>query len=84
MAQVGTPDRPTPAAVRAYLARLLSDRRVVDYPPLLWQPLLRCVILPLRARRSAKLYQRIWLEEGSPLLVHSQRQQIRLQQALGS
>ena len=83
LAQVGTPEAPTPRAVRRYLAKFLSDRRVVDYPAWLWQPLLRGVILPLRSRRSAKLYQRIWTPAGSPLLVESENQRARLQAALG-
>lgn len=83
LGQVGTPDAPTPRAVRRYLARFLSDRRVVDYPAWLWQPLLRGVILPLRGRRSARLYQRIWTAAGSPLLVESEKQRARLQSVLG-
>lgn len=83
LAQVGTPDAPTPAAVRRYLARFLSDRRVVDYPPWLWQPLLRLVILPTRSRRSARLYRRIWTPQGSPLLVESEKQRAKLQGVLG-
>ena len=83
LGQVGTPEAPTPRAVRRYLAKFLSDRRVVDYPAWLWQPLLRGVILPLRSRRSAKLYQRIWTPAGSPLLVESEKQRARLQAALG-
>lgn len=83
LAQVGTPDAPTPRSVRRYLGRFLSDRRVVDYPAWLWQPLLRGVILPLRSRRSARLYRRIWTDQGSPLLVESQKQQMRVQAALG-
>src|SRR5690349_5950537 len=83
LAQVGTPEAPTPRAVRRYLANFLSDRRIVDYPAWLWQPLLRGVILPLRARRSARLYQRIWTDQGSPLLVESERQRAKLQVALG-
>lgn len=83
LAQVGTPEAPTPAAVKRYLAKFLSDRRVVDYPAWLWQPLLRGVILPLRSRRSARLYQRIWTPQGSPLLVESEKQRARLQAALG-
>jgi ferrochelatase len=83
LAQVGTPEAPTPKAVKRYLAKFLSDRRVVDYPAWLWQPLLRGVILPLRSRRSAKLYQRIWTPQGSPLLVESEKQRARLQAVLG-
>ncbi|NQX45393.1 ferrochelatase [Paenibacillus tritici] len=84
LAQIGTPDAPSAKAVRPYLKRFLSDRRIIDYPPLLWQPLLRGIILRTRPRRSAKLYQEIWMEEGSPLLVHSRAQQNALQILLGS
>lgn len=83
LAQVGTPAEPTARAVRPFLRRFLSDRRVIDYPPLLWQPLLRGVILAVRPKRSARLYARIWGEEGSPLLAISRRQQAGLQQRLG-
>ncbi|WP_435947428.1 ferrochelatase [Dryocola sp. BD586] len=75
LANLGTPDAPTPAAVKRYLRQFLSDKRVVDTPRLLWWPLLRGVILPLRAPRVAKLYQSVWMEEGSPLMVFSRRQQ---------
>ena len=84
LGQVGTPDAPTPAAVRTYLKNFLSDRRVVDYPAWLWQPFLRLVILPTRSRRSARLYQRIWTTAGSPLLVESEKQRVKLQQRLGA
>ncbi len=83
LAQVGTPEAPTPRAVGRYLKRFLSDRRIVDYSPWLWQPLLRGVILPLRSRRSARLYQRIWTPAGSPLLVESEKQRAALQALLG-
>lgn len=83
LAQVGTPEAPTARAVRRYLARFLSDRRVVDYPAWLWQPLLRGVILPTRSRRSARLYRRIWTKDGSPLLVESDKQRALLARALG-
>ncbi|HFT5239420.1 TPA: ferrochelatase [Yersinia enterocolitica] len=75
MVNLGTPDAPTSKAVKRYLAEFLSDRRVVDTSPLLWWPLLRGVILPIRSPRVAKLYQSVWMEEGSPLLVYSRRQQ---------
>jgi ferrochelatase len=83
VAQLGTPDEPTPRALRRYLQQFLSDMRVIDYHPLVWQPILRGIILTFRPRRSARLYRRIWLPEGSPLLVYSQRQADGLQARLG-
>ncbi len=75
LANLGTPDAPTPGAVKRYLRLFLSDKRVVDTSRLLWWPLLRGVILPIRSPRVAKLYQSVWMEEGSPLMVYSRRQQ---------
>ncbi|HBR2999439.1 ferrochelatase [Klebsiella pneumoniae] len=74
LANLGTPDAPTPGAVKRYLRQFLSDKRVVDTSRLLWWPLLRGVILPIRSPRVAKLYQSVWMEEGSPLMVYSRRQ----------
>ena len=71
---LGTPSAPTPKAVRAYLAEFLSDRRVVPLPRLLWLPLLYGLVLPRRAKESAKKYEEIWLPEGSPLRVYTARQ----------
>ncbi|HCW3134187.1 ferrochelatase [Citrobacter freundii] len=82
LANLGTPDAPTPEAVKRYLRQFLSDPRVVDTSPALWWPLLRGVILPLRAARVAKLYQSIWMEDGSPLMVYSKAQQQALAQRL--
>jgi protoporphyrin/coproporphyrin ferrochelatase len=65
---LGTPDAPTPAAIRPFLREFLSDRRVVDLPRALWWPILHGFILPLRPRRLAPLYARIWRADGSPLL----------------
>ena len=84
LAQLGTPDAPTAKALKPYLKQFLSDRRVIDYPPLLWQPLLRGLILRARPRRSARLYARIWTDEGSPLLLISEAQAAALQTRLGS
>jgi ferrochelatase len=75
LAQLGTPDAPTPPALRRYLAAFLADRRVVDLNPILWWLLLHGVILRTRPRRSAALYARVWTPEGSPLLVTSRAQQ---------
>lgn len=80
---LGTPSAPTPKAVYDYLAEFLSDRRVVELPACFWQPLLKFVILPIRVRRSAKLYQSIWMDEGSPLAVYTQRLAEKLQINLG-
>jgi ferrochelatase len=83
LCNLGTPDAPTPQAVRRYLAEFLSDRRVVEFPPLIWQPILRGVVLWVRPARSAAKYQSIWLPEGSPLLVHSRKQVAMLRGYLG-
>lgn len=82
LANLGTPSAPTTPAVRRYLRQFLSDKRVVDTPRIIWWPLLRGVILPLRSSKVAKLYQSIWMEEGSPLLVYSRRQEKALAEKL--
>lgn len=71
IANLGTPDAPEPAAVKRYLKEFLSDRRVVELPPLLWQPILRGIILNVRPKKSAHAYRQIWMDEGSPLAVHT-------------
>ncbi|MBS0579162.1 MAG: ferrochelatase [Proteobacteria bacterium] len=63
----GTPEAPEPRAVRAFLARFLSDPRVVELPRALWLPLLWGVILPFRPLRVARKYRNIWSNSGSPL-----------------
>lgn len=67
LVNTGTPDAPQAGAVRRFLRRFLSDRRVVELPRWLWLPLLNGVVLPLRAPRSARNYRRIWRDDGSPL-----------------
>ena len=79
---LGTPDAPTPRAVRRYLAEFLSDPRVIETPPLLWWPILHGVILNVRPRRSAHAYAKIWQADGSPLLTLSQSLSDKLGSAL--
>ncbi len=81
LANLGTPEAPTITSVYKYLYEFLSDKRVVDTPSIIWQPLLSCVILPMRSPIVAKLYKSIWTKEGSPLLAISKKQHQKLIQA---
>ena len=81
--QTGTPDSPSVRDVRRYLREFLSDPRVLDVPAPVRCLLLNAVILPLRPRRSAEAYGKIWTEEGSPLLVHSAALRDEVQRLLG-
>jgi len=83
LVNLGTPDAPTPRALRRYLGEFLSDPRVVEIPRVVWKPLLHGVILNLRPAQSAKRYAAIWGKDGSPLLVHSLRQRTLLLGYLG-
>ncbi|MBH1992442.1 MAG: ferrochelatase [Sphingomonadaceae bacterium] len=80
---LGTPDAPDAKSVRRYLAEFLSDRRVIEIPPLVWQPILRGVILTTRPKKSAHAYQQVWMDDGSPLAVHTRDTARALQQAMG-
>jgi ferrochelatase len=81
---VGSPDAPTPAALRRYLRTFLDDPRVVDLPTLVRKPLVHLLIVPFRSPRSAKLYGSIWTDKGSPLLMHTAAQAAGLQSRLGN
>ncbi|HVZ43468.1 MAG TPA: ferrochelatase [Ramlibacter sp.] len=83
LANLGTPDEPTPKAVRRYLAEFLADSRVVEIPRVLWLPILNGLILPRRSRASAAKYASIWTRDGSPLKVWTEKQAKRLQGWLG-
>lgn len=83
LVQLGTPAAPTASAVRTYLRQFLSDRRVVELPALLWQPILRGPVLATRPAKSAAKYATIWTPEGSPLRVHTERQATMLRGWLG-
>ncbi|MDR0565112.1 MAG: ferrochelatase [Azoarcus sp.] len=73
LVNLGTPEAPTAGALRPWLRQFLSDPRVIELPPLLWQPILNGIILVTRPRKSAKKYASIWTAEGSPLKVHTKR-----------
>jgi len=79
LCNLGTPDAPTPPALRRYLAEFLGDRRVVEIPRPIWWLILHGVILRLRPARSAAKYATIWTPEGSPLKVWTEKQAQRLQ-----
>lgn len=74
LVNLGTPDQPTPEAVREYLKDFLGDPRVIDTNRFLWWPILHWMILPKRPQKSAELYAQIWTKDGSPLLIHTKRQ----------
>lgn len=83
LVNLGTPDAPEPGAVRRYLAEFLSDRRVVEIPPILWQPILRGAVLTTRPAKSARAYRLIWSDAGSPLAAITRAQADALQADLG-
>ncbi|MBI3043918.1 MAG: ferrochelatase [Betaproteobacteria bacterium] len=80
---LGTPEAPTPAAVRTYLREFLSDPRVVEIPRILWWPILHLFVLATRPKASAQRYAQVWMSEGAPLKVHTERQVTLLRGHLG-
>ncbi|HEX8191973.1 MAG TPA: ferrochelatase [Allosphingosinicella sp.] len=80
---LGTPNSPEPGSVRLYLKEFLSDPRVVEIPQLVWQPILRGMILTTRPKKSAHAYSQVWTDEGSPLAAITARQAKALQGAFG-
>lgn len=83
MLQLGTPDSTEVSDVRRYLRQFLSDRRVLDLPAPARFLLLNLVILPFRPRRSAEAYEKIWTEEGSPLMIHTSALATKVAELLG-
>ena len=83
LCNLGTPDAPTAPALRRYLAEFLSDPRVVEIPRVLWLPILHGVILRVRPAKSAKKYASVWMKEGSPLRVWTEKQATLLRGYLG-
>ncbi|MDP4538376.1 ferrochelatase [Qipengyuania sp. DY56-A-20] len=83
LVNLGTPEAPDPGSVKRYLGEFLSDRRVVEIPQIIWQPILRGIILTTRPKKSAAAYAKVWTEEGSPLAVITRRQAEAMQERLG-
>lgn len=83
LVNLGTPDAPTTSAVKRYLKQFLSDRRVVEIPPIIWQPILRGIILNTRPQKSAKAYAKVWTDKGSPLAFFTAAQADALQTRMG-
>lgn len=82
LVNLGTPDSPSVSDVRSYLSQFLNDPRVIDIPWLLRKILVNGIIVPFRAPKSAKVYKKLWTENGSPLLYHSKRVKELLQNEL--
>lgn len=79
----GSPDAPTTGAVRRYLAEFLSDPRIVELPRWQWMPILHGIILRTRPAKSAKRYQGVWTDRGSPLIVNCEDAAEKLNAVLG-
>ncbi|MDT2639934.1 ferrochelatase [Enterococcus dongliensis] len=79
LVNLGTPEDPTPEAVKSFLAEFLSDRRVIRWPRGLWLPILHGIVLQIRPKKTARTYQKIWRKEGSPLWIYTKRQTELLQ-----
>lgn len=81
LVNLGTPEEASPKAVKRYLAEFLSDRRVVELPPIAWQPILRGIILNTRPKKSAHAYSQVWTDAGSPLAAVTRAQAEALKDA---
>ena len=83
LSNLGTPDKPKRKELRVYLKEFLSDPRVIETPKLIWQIILNGIILNTRPQKSAKNYQKVWTDQGSPLLVILNKQKQLTQELLG-
>jgi len=83
LVNLGTPDEPTSKGLRRYLNQFLTDKRVIDMPAIGRYMLFRGIVVPIRSPKVAKLYQELWMDEGSPLKVYGQRVEKGVQEKLG-
>lgn len=83
LVNLGTPNAPTWSGLRSYLSQFLTDRRVIDLPWLFRNMLFRGIVVPIRSRKVSKLYQQLWMDEGSPLKVYGERLAKGVQDILG-
>jgi protoporphyrin/coproporphyrin ferrochelatase len=83
LTNLGTPDAPDARSVKNYLREFLSDRRVVELPAIIWQPVLRGIVLNTRPQKSAEAYRAVWTDDGSPLAANTKRQAAALRDAFG-
>jgi protoporphyrin/coproporphyrin ferrochelatase len=84
LVNLGTPDSPKVGDVRSYLSQFLNDPRVIDIPWLLRKILVNLIIVPFRAPKSAKIYQELWTDAGSPIIMHGESVKRLLQEKLGA
>ncbi|MFA9485775.1 MULTISPECIES: ferrochelatase [unclassified Moraxella] len=82
LVNLGTPDEPTPQAVRRYLREFLSDTRVIEMPSFIWQIILNLFVLTTRPKRVAHAYESVWTDKGSPLLAILKAQASQLEHKL--
>ena len=73
LVNTGTPSKPNIISIRKYLKEFLSDKRIIDLPRIVWLPILYLFVLPFRPAKKIKDYKKIWMKEGSPLLVYTKR-----------
>ncbi len=83
LVNLGTPDAADVPSVKRFLAEFLSDRRVIEIPPLIWQPILRGMVLNTRPRTTAANYAKVWTPDGSPIAAFTKAQSDALQGAFG-
>lgn len=84
LVNLGSPAAPDKKSVKKYLLEFLSDPRVIEIPRVIWQIILRGIILNVRPAKSARAYQKVWREDGSPLVAITRAQAVSLQQRLGA